>query len=246
MKSLQKLRENSIKQTIEAIRKSVNEDSLINHTISNIGELDKVANLLVKRLREWFSLELPELDRSIQDHEVFIRQILEKNRNQLLKELKLTENESMGAKLEKKDHDEIVLLAKQIQQLHALRDQHISYLENVMKGYCPNMLEMCGTTIAASLIEHAGSLKRLASFPSSTVQLLGAEKALFRHLTKKSKPPKYGLIINHPIVTNADKDRKGKAARALADKISMAARLDYFKGEFKAKELKEDLERRFS
>ncbi|MFC1801226.1 C/D box methylation guide ribonucleoprotein complex aNOP56 subunit, partial [Nanoarchaeota archaeon] len=111
------------------------------------------------------------------------------------------------------------------------------------KKYCPNLLELCGSTIGSGLIELAGSLKRLATFPSSTVQLLGAEKALFRHIRTGARSPKHGLILQHPLVQNAKE--KGKAARALADKISLASRLDFFKGEFKAKEMRKELEKKF-
>jgi nucleolar protein 56 len=111
-----------------------------------------------------------------------------------------------------------------------------------MKNYCPNVLELAGATIGAKLIELAKSLKRMALLPASTVQLLGAEKALFRHLKLKTKSPKYGVIFQHPLIQNAKRSERGKMARRLADKLSLCARLDYFKGEFKAKEYRKMLE----
>ena len=118
--------------------------------------------------------------------------------------------------------------------------------QSVMEKYCPNLLELAGVTIGAGLIELAKGLKHLALLPASTVQLLGAEKALFRHIKTGSRSPKHGIIINHPFVQSAGRELKGKAARMLADKLSLCARLDYFKGEFLAPMMKKELEAKFS
>jgi nucleolar protein 56 len=236
-------RRENIAHTIKQLQKSINEDHLITHSIKNIGEIDKVINILVKRCREWYSLYCPEAAHQLTDHAVFIDMITSKSKKQLMKELNV--QESMGTDLKRTDIAEIFLLAEQIKQLFKLKNMHESYVSDVCKKYCPNMQELCGTPIAAKLIAHAGSLRRLALLPSSTVQLLGAEKALFRHLTRKSRSPKHGFIVHHPIVQGVNLKDKGKAARALADKISLAARLDYFKGEFKAVDMRKELEKRF-
>lgn len=229
--------------TKKLVRSSINPDNLIIQTISNTDELDKTVNMLVKRLREWYSLSLPEAAHAITDNEAFVAVITTKTRKEILKELKLSE--TMGTELSKNDLNEINVLATEVNHLIQLRNKHTEYLKNVLKPHCPNLLELCGATIAAKLIELAGSLKRLALLPSSTIQLLGAEKALFRHLVKKTKPPKHGIIHEHPLIQKVKKTDKGKAARSLADKISFSARLDYFKGEFKAKQMKKELEEKF-
>ncbi|MBI2662526.1 hypothetical protein HYX11_03640 [Candidatus Woesearchaeota archaeon] len=231
--------------TKKAIRNSVTEDQLIIQAIANINELDKTINLLGKRLREWYSLHFPELSEKIDNHEKYAQFLLEKTRTELIKELNI-DSEIMGADLDKTHLDEIKQLANQILQLRDLRYKHESYLHEVMQKYCPNILEMSGTTIGAKLIELARGLKQLAILPASTVQLLGAEKALFRHIKTGSRSPKYGVIINHPFIQNAPRDCKGKASRILADKITLCARLDYFHGEFKALEYKQDLEEKLS
>lgn len=228
--------------TKQQVKASVQDDNLIIQAVSSIKELDRIANILTKRLREWSELYLPEFSKSVQDQEKFVELIQQKSRQQVFKELKLTEETTMGKALSKQDVEEITALAKQAYSTHQLRKKQEVYLEKVMKKFCPNILELCGSTIGAKLIEAAGSLKRLATFPSSTVQLLGAEKALFRHLRIGAKSPKYGFIHEHPLIQNARE--KGKAARALADKISLAARLDFFKGEFKAKEMLKELEKK--
>ena len=205
--------------TKTAVRNSVTEDQLIIQAIANINELDKAINLLGKRLREWYSLHFPELSEKIDNHEKYAQFLLEKTRTELIKELNI-DSEIMGADLNKTHLDEI--------------------------KYCPNLLEMAGTTIGAKLIELARGLKQLAVLPASTIQLLGAEKALFRHIKTGSRSPKYGVIINHPFIQNAPRDCKGKASRILADKITLCARLDYFHGEFKAPEYKQYLEEKLS
>ena len=126
-------------------------------------------------------------------------------------------------------------------------DSILKYLEKLMKRCCPNILEIAGTTIGAKLILIASGLKRLSGFPASTVQLLGAEKALFRHMTnKKFRPPKYGVIMQHQFIQSAKKQDKGKIARLLADKLSIAAKVDYFKGKFIGDKLKKEIKMRLN
>ncbi len=105
------------------------------------------------------------------------------------------------------------------------------YLESRVRALAPALAEACGPKLAARLIELAGGLRELAMKPSSTVQVLGAERALFRHLRGDAPPPKHGAIFQHPTVQFAAKPERGKAARKLAARITMAARKDAFGGE---------------
>ncbi len=226
--------------TKQKIKASVTEDQLLIQAIANLNELDRTANLLAKRLREWYSWHYPELAERVQDNEKFAELVSVKSREQLMKDYQ--EKGTMGAALGKGHIGEMVALAKEVVSLYQLRHQHEQYLEEVMPQYCPNLLELAGATIGAKLLELAKGLKNLALLPASTVQLLGAEKALFRHITSGARSPKYGILYQHPLVQKAKASERGKAARMLADKLSLCARLDYFKGEFKAKEYKKELE----
>jgi len=232
---------NNLELTKKGIQSGVSEDVLIIQTISNIQEVDRMGSMLAKRLREWYGWYLPEL--RIENQEKFVSLVVEKGKKELMKELGV--EESMGGEFSSLDVEEMKLLGKEILKLLELKKKHTIYLEKVMKKYCPNLLELAGATIGAKLLELGKGLKHLALLPASTVQLLGAEKALFRHIKTGSLSPKYGVIVNHPIVQNAKKENRGKAARQLADKLSLCARLDYFKGEFKAKEYKKMLEKKF-
>ena len=222
----------NLELTKQGLKNAVNEDHLIMQAISNINELDKIANTMTKRLREWYSLYYPELSEEIENHEKYVELVLQQERNP----------KTFGADLDPSDVEEMKLLAERITSLYELRKQHELYLQKIMKKYCPNLLELAGATIAARLIELGKGLKHLALLPASTIQLLGAEKALFRHLKTGSRSPKYGVIINHPLIQNAKREQKGKAARMLADKLSLCARLDFFKGEFKALEYRKELD----
>lgn len=234
----------NLELTKQSIKRSVNEDGLILQAIANITELDRVSNTLSKRLREWYALYYPELSETVDNHEKFIELVLTRTKEELMRDTQRTE--TMGADLVKIHRDEIILLARQIKGLFELRQMHEHYLQKVMQQYCPNLLELAGTTIGAKLIEIGRGLKHLALLPASTIQLLGAEKALFRHLKTGSKSPKYGILYQHPLIQKAQKQNRGKAARNLADKLSLCARLDYFKGEFKAAQYRKELEEKFN
>ncbi len=129
--------------------------------------------------------------------------------------------------------------------MYQFKQSLLIYLEARLKKLLPNMTALAGVTIAARLLAGAGSARKLALLPASTIQLLGAEKALFRHLKSGAKSPKHGYIVNHPLIQKVGRSDKGKASRMLADKLALCARIDYFKGEFKADDYKKELEVRF-
>jgi len=115
-------------------------------------------------------------------------------------------------------------------QLGSLRDGLNGYVESQMKKVAPNVAEIAGATIGARLMAKAGGLDRLAILPASTIQILGAEKALFRALRTGARPPKHGILFQHQAVHTAPKWQRGKIARTLANKIAIAARVDYYRG----------------
>ena len=235
------IRLKNLKNTIKRVKEAVSKDNFIVQAINNIEEIQKAANLLVKRLREWYELYLPEFSKSIESHEKFVDLILKRDKEKLLKEIELEAEQSMGADIDSKDMKPVMNLADDIKALYQLKDTHEQYLNELMKEFCPNIQAVAGTLIAAKLIAHAGSLMGLAKLPASTVQLLGAEKALFRHLKTGSRPPKYGIIFQHPLITKVKRKEQGRAARVLADKISIAVKIDAFHGKFMGDKLNEEL-----
>jgi nucleolar protein 56 len=222
------------------IAETVNEDNHIIQSINSIEELDKICNMLAKRIKEWYGYYFPEYAHDIADNEVFLRKIIAHDKKELMDELSL--KISMGPEIRSEDLDAILSYARQAADLYSERDKLKEYLDKIMKIYCPNITAITGSLIGAKLLEKAGSLKHLSMMPSSTIQLLGAEKALFRHLrNKRIRPPKHGLILSHPFVM--EKKDKGKAARIFSSKVSIASKVDYFKGEFIGDKLKEEMEK---
>ena len=231
------LRERNVALTKDAVKKAVTPDILAIQAVKSITDMNKVIGTLTNRLRDWYEMYLPEFSAQEKDGEKFVKGVLLQNKDAFLhKEGK----QSFGADLSAHDLKPIHNLAQHILVMHATRKELEQYLDDTMKLLCPNVRAVAGTFLGAKLLEHAGSLRRLTTMPSSTVQILGAEKALFRHLKTGSKPPKYGVLLAHSLVQQMPKAKQGKAARVLADKISLAVRIDYFKGEYRGEQLLED------
>lgn len=244
MKDFSELRKKLIAETKKKIKASVRKDNLIIQSINSIEEADRAANTLAKRLREWYGFHLPEFSTSIASHQKFAEIILKKSRKELLSEIKLSAEHSMGADFEKEDIDAMLELARLLGAMYNYKERELKYLESAAKKHCPNVTALAGPLITAKLISLAGSLAKLSAMPSSTIQLLGAEKALFRHLTTGAKSPKYGILHEHPFILKAKKSEHGRIARLLADKIAIAAKVDFFKGNFVGDKLKNDIEKR--
>jgi nucleolar protein 56 len=131
--------------------------------------------------------------------------------------------------------------------MEELRKNFEAYQKELANEICPNMSEVGGPDIAAKLVSHVGSLNRLAVLPASAIQVLGAEKALFKHLKNRNiPPPKHGIIFQHPKISSSPKAVRGKIARALANKLATAAKADAFSKRRISADLKKDFEARFS
>lgn len=241
------IREQLIQETKQKIKQSVSEDIIIIQAATTLETLTTTINTLTEKLRNWHELYNPEFSHTTTDNTLFVEALAhKKNRPEGV----------MGGKLDEKDITALQNFAKTIQQLLATQQDITTYIETKIKNNCPNTATILGTTLTAKLLTLAGSLKKLAFMPASTIQLLGAEKALFRHLKQGTKIPKYGIIALHPIIQkvkhgkaqsefSSEWHRKG-AARMLANKIAIAARVDYFKGAFIGDKLKQQLEQRFT
>ncbi len=227
------------------LKLSVGLDSLVIQCSDCIEELNRAASLVAKRLREWYGLYNPEFSRSVADHGKFAELIISKSRAELLSEIGLDGSSGMGADLRPEDVAAVAALAAQLKSLYALRESQKEYLDILMQELCPNLRAVAGSLIGARLIVLAGSLRRLSELPASTVQVLGAERALFRHLKTGAKAPKFGVIFSHPLIQESDRKLHGKVGRTLSDKIAIAAKLDYFKGDFIGDRLRGGLDARF-
>jgi nucleolar protein 56 len=222
-------------------------DKRIIQAISAIDEIDDHVNVFSERLREWYGLYFPEMSAKVLNHESFSKLISKaKNRTDYKGDLAALAKSSIGAEFNEHDLNIVKKFAADIYSLYELRDSAKTYLSKLMEKAAPNLKAIAGELVGARLLAQAGSLEKLATMPSSTIQVLGAEKALFRHMTEGTKPPKYGYILHNPVVKQARRHEQGKIARTLAASISMAAKKDHYSGEFAGPELKKDLEKKIA
>ena len=235
-------------------------DKLIVQAIEATDDIDKTLNLFASRVREWYGLYFPELDRMIENHQTYatlISKIGDRGQysqdnlrsvasfsDAMRAELERQAKGSMGARIADYDLSKIRNFASIIKELYDARAEIEKYVDNIMKEVSPNVTGLAGSMIGARLLSLAGGLEELSRLPASTIQVLGAEKALFRALKTGANPPKHGIIFQHPLIHRASWWQRGKVARVLAGKLSIAARIDAYSGEYQADELKYTLDRR--
>jgi nucleolar protein 56 len=230
-------------------------DKLIIHAVYSLNEFDETINLFLERIREWYSIHFPESVSAIPDNKNFIEFILkignksyfQEKKNLLSYESNITNDlidRSLGVELSTEDMSQIKEIANLIEVLYNKKESLENYITNLVNEIAPNTSCVATPIIAAKLISHAGGLKNLSVKPSSTIQLMGAEKALFRHIKTGADPPKYGIILQFPEIGKAPWWQKGKIARTLAAKIAIAARVDNEGGEYVGDALRSDLVKR--
>ena len=226
-------------------------DRSLVQAIRNLDDYIETANLLNERLHEWYGLHFPELADYAKDKRYADLIARYGHRDGIIDELGL-ELESIGAELDDDDMRAVQDLADGLSRIYEDRERTEAYISDIVKESCPNLCALIGGPLTARLISLAGGLERLASLPSSTIQLLGAEKAMFRHLKSGKKSPKHGVIYQNPEIHRAPKWQRGNIARALAGKISIAARMDQYGSEFRGDVLLqefnarvEDIKRRY-
>jgi nucleolar protein 56 len=234
-------------------------DLMIVQSILTIDDLDRTTNLLMSRIREWYGMHFPELDRKIESHQTYARLVLrlggrlnftadklKKDGLSAEKAGKIGEaaEKSIGAELRDLDIERIRSLCKHALELYKLRRNLQDYSASVVEEVAPNTQALVGSLLTARLIALAGGLTNLAKMPASTIQVLGAEKALFRALKTGTSPPKHGVIFQEAVIHDAKKWQRGKISRALAGKLAIAARTDAFSGRYIGDSLKAGLNKR--
>ncbi|MDP3742256.1 MAG: hypothetical protein Q8R15_03010 [Candidatus Micrarchaeota archaeon] len=251
-------REEFLKKAKAAVKKEFQRRDLsVMQAVRSIDDLDHAKNVLYNRVLEWFKLNFPEVDLANEEVLCKIVAVFGKKENleyttlaDMAGEVKAAElielaEKSFGAELTSEDSEALKELASGAYNLFATRNKIEKYVGSVAKTAFPNLSYLLDPLLAARLVTIAGGLERLAKMPGSTVQLLGAEKALFKYLRRPgSKPPKHGIIFQSPIVRNAKEGNRGKMARTLASKLALAARADFYSHNFIAEKLKQSIEKR--
>jgi len=219
---------------------------MIIQAINLVDQLDKDVNTFSMRIREWYGYHFPELVKIVPDNHMYAKVVkIVKNRKELSDELleQLEEcvmdsakakaiidasKASMGMDISPIDLINIQMFASRVIDMFDYRKRLHEYLHSKIGQVAPNLSSLIGDQVAARLISHAGSLTNLAKYPASTIQILGAEKALFRALKTKSNTPKYGLIFHSTFIGRASSTNKGRISRYLANKCAIASRIDCF------------------
>ena len=239
--SIQKLREFAINLSSSKITEvSGSPDLHIIQAINTLDDTDKIINGISSRLREWYGLHFPELDNIIDSVNGYAQIVMSGKRENMadsvfvdagfpdskVQMLSLVKEKSRGGDISEENLAIVQILAKNILELFDMRKSLEAQIDEQMKQVAPNISAVLGTTVGARILAKAGSLNRVSTMPASTIQVLGAEKALFRSLKTGSNPPKHGLLFQHAIVHAAPRWQRGKIARAVASKASIAARVD--------------------
>uniref|UniRef100_A0A7S4F674 Nucleolar protein 56 n=1 Tax=Chrysotila carterae TaxID=13221 RepID=A0A7S4F674_CHRCT len=240
-------------------------DKHIIQSIAILDTLDKDINTFAMRVREWYSWHFPELLKIVADNYLYARLVklikrrdsLSKDSLEAIEEVVMDANKaqavldaskhSMGMDISDIDMLNISAFADRVIKLAEYRKSLQEYLHNKMNVVAPNLQALIGDQVGARLISHAGSLTNLSKYPASTVQILGAEKALFRALKTRGNTPKYGLIFHSSFIGRAASKNKGRISRYLANKCSIACRIDNFSDEPTSKfgeKLNEQVEQR--
>jgi nucleolar protein 56 len=228
-------------------------------TVRSIEDLDKILNLLAGRVREWYGLHFPELDRLVEKHDSYVRLVHSLGTRDSFSYDALTKlgipqdratqisasaEKSSGAEMSVSDLEWLREVCGAVLELYSLREHAEKYTDKIMGEVAPNMTSVLGAVLSAKLISMAGGLENIAKMPSSTLQVLGAEKALFRTLKTGARPPKHGIIFQYAPIHQSPKWLRGKIARAVAGKLAIAARMDAYGGGDTGQRLKDALDKK--
>lgn len=224
-------------------------DNMIIQAIGLLDQIDKDVNTFAMRVKEWYSWHFPELVKIVSDNYKYARLVkVIKNKSELSYDqlesiAEIVDNDeglarqivdaaraSMGTDVSPVDLINILTFADRVISLANYRKNLHEYLISKMNHVAPNLAALIGEVVGARLIAHAGSLTNLSKYPASTVQILGAEKALFRALKTRGKTPKYGLLYHSSFIGRAGTKNKGRLSRYLANKCTIASRIDCFTG----------------
>ncbi len=239
------LREALLIQGEKELKDSVDTDKHLGRAVETIRDLNETINILTERLRDWYSLHYPELEEDTNSKK-FVELIAEFGDRESIVENTNIDGNTVGKNITENEKELYKRLAKEVKSMMDFKEMLTGYVEKSIKETAPSLTKLTGPKLGGELISHAGSLKKLASMPASTIQVLGAEKSLFRHLERGTDPPKHGYILQHPIVHGAAPNKRGKVARTFANKIAIAARVDYFGNRDIGDRLREELESRLA
>ncbi len=219
---------------------TIDRDRLVAKAVMQLEQAEKNLREEMERFRDWYSLHFPELVDEVEDNEKLVEILSENADRDELDAFSSLAEKSKGADLKEEDLEIIEEVAEKLEKDFDYRESLEEYVLDVCEEEMPNLSQLLEPLLAAKLVALAGSLEDLAKSPASTIQMLGAEKALFRYLGGEGTPPKHGVLFEHRFVRSLPEGERGKMARFLANKAAMAARLDQYGDKQKGGELRNE------
>jgi len=216
------LRDVAIRSARKQLSAALSEDKKVIHAVDALDDLNETINHLTERLVEWYGVYYPELDLPGDAYVRFVSEIPESASQSMI-----------GAPANEEDLLLFQGFADDILSLYERKAAVELFISNKMNETAPNLSQVAGIVLGARLLSMAGGLKNLAGMPSGSIQVMGAEKAMVKHLRSNAPSPKHGIIFSHPVLNTAPFKMRGKIARAFASAISLAARTDYYSGDFR-------------
>lgn len=232
------------------------EEYALIQAVNSMNEMNKSYNLIFERLSEWYGIYFPEariinpstlarlISLTASKDKLNLEDITDiVGGNDTADELYEKMSRDTGRVMEKEEKAVLLKYSKISMDIEEFRSSLEEYITSASNRLLPNTVYLTDNMVSAELLSKAGSLKRLVTMPASTIQLLGAEKALFKHIKFGSKPPKYGVLFHLPAISQARRDVRGKMARTYAAKIAIALKADIISKNFIGDELKKALDK---
>lgn len=239
------IREKAIQRTRKQLKSGVDRDKHVIQAVKTLENIKDNNSEQINQFREWYKIHFPEFIEEIQEDEHLIKLLGRGlNKKEMSSFQEMAEN-STGQKLPPQEQKILEKTLKNIQKNQEHEEELKEYIKQTVEEEMPNLNAILGPILTAKILTHVGSLEKLAKQPASTIQMLGAEKALFRYLKGQGTPPKHGVIFEHDKVNTLPEDKRGKMARFIANKTALAARLDQYGDKDKGDEYREKIQEKY-
>lgn len=232
-----------IKRAKKRLKEGLSLGDFITKLVNLIDETERSENTLFEAVYDMYFMYYPEATAILKERDKFIEALAAGSERGVVAKSLGIPSESMGYDLSNEDKAIFDLNLNELKNLSDLKNLTKNYLDKIIAENYKNLYKIAGSMVAARLIMLSGGIKELAFMPSSKIQILGAEKALFSHFKKGKSSPKYGVIFKNPMIEGAPQEKRGRIARALASKIGLAAKMDEFSKEDISEKLQKDLDK---
>lgn len=239
------VRDEALEKAREELSEQASSDLLVIKAVKQLEQIEEGLDRTLESFREWYSVHFPELEEAINNDKQFIDIIADEPNKENLESFNSLAEDSTGRELREKDLDILENVAKDIQNYYSSKERIENYIDDLTSEDMPNLSEILGPVLTAKLLALSGGLEDIAKSPASTIQVLGAEKALFRYLSGEGSSPKHGVLFEHEYVGSLPENERGKMARFIANKCVIAARLDFYGEKDKSEKFREEVRQKY-